>query len=605
MGKKGSWFYALKRVFTCNSKKKSAYGSGKKTAKEKKKGRRILRHGEFKSFLFREPSSIEKILGEVDDQNLLVRPPTSEQSDIPSAFPVTPTSPRINSPRDASPRTSYRATSPGATSPRIASPRAASPRVISSNAASPKVSSPKEASPKATSLRAASPKATSPREASPKATSASAPSLKAFSPTEASPRATSASAPSPKATAPREASPRVSSPRSTYPELSRNHNVISYANRPEPTLTLHLSATKIQAAYRSYMARRGFKSLSGLARLQGVVRSRSVKRQTVNAMKQMQLLGRVQMQIQSRRSQMFQALHSQAYMNDKEVESTLSKWTQLTEAGNHDDWNNSMLTKDEVEARRREKVEAVMKRERAMSYAYSHQLWRGNPKSATDVRTSGIPWWWNWLDHQLLPGNDSESQSAVKDVHSTPSRAISEHKPSPWRLSQNFRHLHLDYDSHESVTPRSTKSAVPLRGKLMHTPRRTSSPMSSSSVSKYSRRRAADSPFNHSMKDDDSLTSCPPFSGPSYMSPTISAKAKFRGKTILEERNIGTPSNSSRRRLSFPLTPSSTGSVKWNKGSGKDAASLKEHESMGDHMSVHSTGSTPTVVGRKPFQRFV
>lgn len=26
---------------------------------------------------------------------------------------------------------------------------------------------------------------------------------------------------------------------------------------------------------------------------------------------------------------MFQALHSQAYMNDKEVESTLSKWTQL------------------------------------------------------------------------------------------------------------------------------------------------------------------------------------------------------------------------------------------------------------------------------------
>lgn len=69
--------------------------------------------------------------------------------------------------------------------------------------------------------------------------------------------------------------------------------------------------------------------MSGLARLQGVVRSRSVKRQTVNAMKQMQLLGRVQMQIQSRRSQMFQALHSQAYMNDKEVESTLSKWTQL------------------------------------------------------------------------------------------------------------------------------------------------------------------------------------------------------------------------------------------------------------------------------------
>ncbi|KAJ8534715.1 hypothetical protein K7X08_016443 [Anisodus acutangulus] len=580
MGEKGSWFNALKRVFTCNSKKKSAYGA-KKNAKEKKKGRRLLSHGEFKSFLFREPSSIEKILGEVDDQNLYVRPPTSEQSGTPSALPVMPTSPRTNSPRAASPRTSYRATSPGATSPRIASPRASSSRVISPKAASPKATSPREASPEATFPREASRKATSPREASKKATSSSAPS--------------------PKAT-----SPRVSSPRSTYPELSRNHNEISYANRPEPTLTLHLSATKIQAAYRSHMSRRGLRSLSlrGLARLQGVARSRSAKRQTVNAMKQMQLLSRVQMQIQSRRTQMFQALHSQANMKDKEVESTLSKWTHVTVAGNHDDWDISTLTKDEVDARRQEKVEAVIKRERAMTYADSNQLWRSNPRSAVDIQARGIPWWWNWLDHEMLPGNDSESQSAAKDIHLTPSRAISEHKPSPWRLSQNFRHLHLDYDSQGSVTPRSTKSAVPLRGKLMHTPRRTSSPMSSSSVSKYSRCRAsgADSPFNHSLKDDDSLTSCPPFSGPSYMSPTISAKAKFRGKTIPE---TGTPSNSSRRRLSFPLTPSTTGSVKWNKGSDKDASSLKDHESMGDRMSVDSAVSTPSVAGRKPFNRFV
>ncbi|XP_059298936.1 protein IQ-DOMAIN 14-like [Lycium ferocissimum] len=576
MGKKGSWFYALKRVFTCNSKKKSAYGSAKKKAKEKKRGRRLLSHGEFKSFLFREPSSIEKILGEVDDHKLLASRP-SEQSGIPSEFPVRPTSPGINSPRAASPRTSYRATSPGPTSPRIASPRAASPRVISPKAASPKATSPREAAPKATSPREAAPKATSLREASPKA----------ISHTAASPRATSPSAPS-----------------SKIPELSLNHNEISYADRPEPTLTLHLSATKIQAAYRRHMAKKCIRSLSGLARLQGVVKSRSAKRQTVNAMKKMQLLSRVQMQIQSRRTQMFQTLRSQAYMKDKDVESTLSKWTQLTEAGNHDDWDNSTLTKDEVDARRREKVEAAIKRERAMTYAHSHQSRRSNSKSAVDIRARGIPWWWNWLDHQLLPGNDSESQSAAKDVHLTPSRATSEHKPSPWRPSHNFRHFHLDYDSHESVTPRSTKSAVPLRGKLMHTPRRTSSPMSSSSVSKYSRRRAS-SPFNQSMKDDDSLTSCPPFSGRSYMSPTISAQAKFRGKTIREESNKGTPSNSSRRRLSFPLTPSTTGSVKWNKGSGSDAASVKDHDSMGDYMSVGSAVSTPSVAGRKPFNRFV
>lgn len=65
-------------------------------------------------------------------------------------------------------------------------------------------------------------------------------------------------------------------------------------------------------------------------RLQGVVRGHNVKRQTMNAMKHMQLLVRVQSQIQSRRIQMLenQALQRQAqHKNDKEVESTLGKWT--------------------------------------------------------------------------------------------------------------------------------------------------------------------------------------------------------------------------------------------------------------------------------------
>ena len=64
-------------------------------------------------------------------------------------------------------------------------------------------------------------------------------------------------------------------------------------------------------------------------RLQGVVRGQNVKRQTMNAMKQMQLLVRVQTQIQSRRIQMLenQAMQRQSCKNDKEAESTLSKCT--------------------------------------------------------------------------------------------------------------------------------------------------------------------------------------------------------------------------------------------------------------------------------------
>lgn len=54
-----------------------------------------------------------------------------------------------------------------------------------------------------------------------------------------------------------------------------------------------------------------------------------MKRQTTNAMKHMQLLVRVQSQIQSRRIQMLenQALRQAERRTDKEVVSTLSKWT--------------------------------------------------------------------------------------------------------------------------------------------------------------------------------------------------------------------------------------------------------------------------------------
>lgn len=45
-----------------------------------------------------------------------------------------------------------------------------------------------------------------------------------------------------------------------------------------------------------------------------------------------------------------------------------------SEAGQNEDWDDSSLTKEEAEERLRKKVEAVIKRERAMAYAYSHQV---------------------------------------------------------------------------------------------------------------------------------------------------------------------------------------------------------------------------------------
>ncbi|XP_014509318.1 protein IQ-DOMAIN 14 isoform X1 [Vigna radiata var. radiata] len=531
MGKKGSWFSAIKRVFTHHSKGKQ--DADNKGTKEKKKSLGKLKHGETNSFipLFREPSSIEKIFGDFErEQQLLgLRPATPPER--PKTPPYVP--PRAPSPRPPSPRPP----SPRAPSPRAASPRASSPRVTS---------------PKATSFR-------------------------------------------------------------------NSHHQKEVGYRPEPTLRQqNASATKIQAVYRGYMARRSFRALKGLVRLQGVVRGQNVKRQTVNAMKHMQLLVRVQSQIQSRRIQMLenQARYQAEFKNDKDAASILGKLT--SEAGN-EEWDDSLLTKEEVEARLQRKVEAIIKRERAMAFAYSHQLWKATPKSThtpvADTRSGGFPWWWNWLERQApAPAAATPQERPVlKNFQLTPPRPYSEQKtsPRPGSSTQRQHQPHFAFDNMDTPTPKSTKSTIVTSSKPVRTPPyRTPQANSSGSGSKFLRLRGvgANSPFDVPLKDDESLTSCPPFSVPNYMAPTLSAKAKVRASSNPRERLGGTPtSTDSKRRLSFPLSQG-IGSFKWSKGfSSKDQRvpdKFQPLDSIGN-VSVDSTVSLPARVGRKPFTRFV
>ncbi|CAN0923067.1 Protein IQ-DOMAIN 13 [Linum grandiflorum] len=539
MGKKGSWFSAIKRVFLPNSKDKVANESEKKSTKEKKKkGIGKFRQGESSSFipLFREPSSIEKILDEVErEHKLAFRPPTP--------LPDQPRTPTFVPPSRIS------------ASPRVPSLRVGSPRP----AASP---------------RAASPRAASPREPVPSTSSRATPS-------------------------------------NNNVERQRQHFY-----RPEPTArNQNASATKIQAAYRGYVARRSFRALKGLVRLQGVIRGQNVKRQTMNALKYMQLMVRVQSQIQSRRIQMLES-QARLHKNDKELKSNLGKWSQVSE-GQNDDWDDSVLTKEEIEARTRRKIDAAIKRERAMAYAYSHQLWKASPKSTqlslTDMRSNGFPWWWNWLERPI-------PAAATKTFQLTPTRPASEMKPSPQLFPSSDHHnKQFGYDGGlDTPTPRSTRSTA-----AAFLSRQARTPQAHNGLSKYSRAGNNDSPFNNlPMKDDDSLTSCPPFSVPNYMNPTKSAKAKVRANSNPRERMApGTP-GSEKRRSSFPMGQG-IGSFKWNAGSlfntnnnhkagGSNSNSPrvipKHQQSTADsvgNLSVDSTVSMPAAVGRRPFNRFV
>ncbi|XP_043705393.1 protein IQ-DOMAIN 14-like [Telopea speciosissima] len=393
------------------------------------------------------------------------------------------------------------------------------------------------------------------------------------------------------------------------------------------------SAIKIQAAFRGYMARRSFRALKGLVRLQGVMRGQSIKRQTMNALKQMQLLVRVQSQIQSRRIQM---LDNKV---DKELEtSSLAKWTTtLPSTRDQEEWDDSQLTKEEEESRLQKKVEAVMKRERALAYAYSNQLWKATPKSAkaalVEIRSGGVPWWWNWVEREL-PGYPSEIHSAT--MHSnradqinhqlTPPRPFPDpnlrRPPSSNNSKQPERLAGFDNHLETLLTPRSSKSVFTTTNtNTNNAPLLLSNNRATTPVMKHVKPRKIGgggvaselSLGDVPLRDDASLTSCPPFSVPNYMVPTVSAKAKVRmANNNFKEREMMVGSSHDRkRRLSFPLTQS-IGSLRWNKVfSSKDSSSqrlLEKNNTLQsiDYLSMDSTTSLPVgIAGRKPFKRFV
>ncbi|KAF8369284.1 hypothetical protein HHK36_032707 [Tetracentron sinense] len=284
----------------------------------------------------------------------------------------------------------------------------------------------------------------------------------------------------------------------------------------------------------------------------------------------------------------------------------------LSETGQQEEWDDSLLTKEEIKGRLQKKVEAVMKKERAVAYAYSHQLWKATPKSAQtalmEIRSGGFPWWWNWLERQLA-AHPSESQAKATGVKNdlTPPKLILE--PAV-RQPQSSNHTKpsFRYETLDTVTPKSFKPSVAMRTKQVPT---LSNRASSTTPVKHAKLRTsgAESSLDTPFRDDDSLTSCPPFSVPNYMVPTVSAKAKVRAYSNLRERFPATSNHEQKRRLSFPLTQS-IGSFRWNKGSlfsNKDYDSQKvlgKHRSTQSigNMSVDSTVSLPAGVGRKAFK---
>ncbi|KAH9329422.1 hypothetical protein KI387_001530 [Taxus chinensis] len=160
------------------------------------------------------------------------------------------------------------------------------------------------------------------------------------------------------------------------------------------------AAIVIQAAFRGYLARRALRALKGLVRLQAVVRGHSVRKQVHMTMRCMQALARLQARVRARR------LHTAMAMA-KMAQHQYYKGTTIVNAMERSSWNQSLQSLEAMEAEVRRKHQASSKRERALGYAFSHQMWSSGGE--------GGQWGWKWLERWMAARESSSASPPVDE----------------------------------------------------------------------------------------------------------------------------------------------------------------------------------------------
>ncbi|KAL4310091.1 hypothetical protein GQ457_01G044650 [Hibiscus cannabinus] len=182
-----------------------------------------------------------------------------------------------------------------------------------------------------------------------------------------------------------------------------------------------IAAIIIQTYFRGYLARKALRALKGLVRLKSLIEGQSVKRQATTALRCMRTLARVRSHVRTRRI----IMSDQNRALQMQLQQKQERDMQRSKSSAGDDFNVSTKSKEQMAAKEQNRLEAAMRREKALAYSFTRQRpWKNplKPVNQTFMDPNNTQWSWSWLERWMAARPwDIRSTSNNNDHGSTKS----------------------------------------------------------------------------------------------------------------------------------------------------------------------------------------